>query len=70
MWILYSTVSAKMYKKWKSSVDKGRVFGALSTDLSKTLDCLDHELVIAKVNAYGLSFPALRLIRGYLSNRK
>ena len=53
---------------WKNSVDKGKVFGALLTDLSK--DCLDHELLTAKLNAYGFTLPVLRLIRDYLSNRK
>ena len=56
--------------KWKSSVDRVKAFGALLTDLSKAFDCLDHELLIAKLNAYGLSLPALRLIYTYLSNKK
>ena len=33
-------------------------------------DCLDHELLIFKLNAYGLNLPALKLIHDYLSNRK
>ena len=36
------------------------------TDLSKAFDCLDHELLVAKLNAYGFSLPALRLINDYL----
>ena len=51
-------------------VDKGKVFGALLTDLSKAFDCLDHKLLTAKLNAYGFSLPTLRLINDYLSNRK
>ena len=58
-----------MLEKWKRSVDEGKVFGALLKDLSKAFDCLDHELIIAKLNAYGFSLPALRLINDYLSNR-
>ena len=42
----------------------------LLTDLSKAFDCLDHELLIAKLNAYGFSLPALKLVHDYLSNRK
>ena len=60
----------KMLEKWKRSVDEGKVFGALLTDLSKAFDCLDHELLIAKLNAYGFSLPALRLINDYVSNRR
>ena len=47
-----------MLEKWKRSVDNGKAFGALLTDLSKAFDCLDHELLIAKLNAYGFSLPA------------
>ena len=60
----------KMLEKWKRSVNGGKVFGALLTDLSKVFGCLDHELLIAKRNAYDFSLPALRLINDYLSNRR
>ena len=40
------------------------------TDLSKAFDCLDYEILIAKLNAYGFSLPAVRLIHDYLLNRK
>ena len=60
----------KMLEKWKRSVDGGKNFGAFLKDLSKAFACLDHELLIAKLNAYGFSLPALRLINDYLSNRR
>ena len=59
-----------MLEKWKRAVDSGQIFGTLLTDLSKAFDCLEHELLIAKVNAYGFSLPALKLVHDYLSNRK
>ena len=59
-----------MLEKWKSAVDKGKSFGALLTDLSKAFDCLPHELLLAKLHAYGFSIAALRLIHSYLTNRK
>ena len=58
-----------MPEKWKKSVDNGKAFGALLTNLSKAFDCLDHELLIAKLNAYGFNLPSLKLIHDYLSNR-
>ena len=39
------------------------------TDLSKAFDCLNHEL-IAKLNAYGFTLSALKLVHDYLSDRK
>ena len=59
-----------MLETWKRPVDKGKVFGALLTDPSKAFDCLDLELLTAKLNVYGFSLPELRLINDYLSNRK
>ena len=59
-----------MLEKWKRSVDNSKMFGALLTDLSKAFDCLDHELLIAKLNAFGFSLTALNLVHNYLSNRK
>ena len=51
-----------LLEKWKNSVDKGKPFGALFTDLSKAFDCLDDELLTTKLNAYGFSLPGLRSI--------
>ena len=59
-----------MMEKWKNSVDKGKTFGALLTDISKTFDCLPHDLIISKLNAYGFSLSASKLIHSYLSHRK
>ena len=69
-WKGYSTQHCllNLLEKWKNSVDKGKSFGALFTDLSKAFDCLNHELLTAKRNAYGFTLPALRLIHDYLSN--
>ena len=38
-------------------------------DLSKAFDTLNHELLIAKLHAYGLDNSALKLIFSYISNR-
>ena len=57
-------------EQWKKSVDKGKTFAALLTDLSKAFDCLPHDLIIAKLNAYGFSLSAARLMQSYLCNRK
>ena len=59
-----------MLEKWKSSVDKRKTFGVLLTDFSKAFDCLSHDLIIAKLNAYGFGLPALNLMQSYLSERK
>ena len=42
-----------LIEKWKESVENGEAFLTLFTDLSKAFDCLSHELLIAKLDAYG-----------------
>ena len=59
-----------MLEKWKHVVDNKKVFGALLTDLSKAFDCICYDLLISKLNAYGLSPPALKIVHKYLQNRK
>ena len=59
-----------MTEKWKKAIDSNKVFGAILTDLSKAFDCICHDLLIAKLHAYGLSLPALKMIQDYLQNRK
>ena len=51
-----------LLEKWKNAADQGKMFGALLTDLSKAFDCLNYELLIAKLN----TLPALKLIHNYL----
>ena len=59
-----------MLEKWEMVVDKKQTFGALLTDLSRAFDHLSLNLLLAKLNAYGFSLVALRLMISYLSNRK
>ena len=54
-----------MLEEWKHAVDNKQVFGALLTDLSKAFDCICHDLLIAKLSAYGLLLPNLKLVRNY-----
>ena len=58
-----------MIEKWKFSLDKKLSCGALMTELSKAFDCLSHELLIAKLHAYGFNNSSLKLIHSYLNNR-
>ena len=59
-----------MIEKWCHSLDNGRYYGALLTDLSKAFDYLSHDLLVAKLHANGFDIPALRLLHNYVTNRK
>ena len=59
-----------MIEKWRDSMDKGKFFGALLTDLSKVFDCLPHDLLAAKLSAYGFDNNSTKFLFDYLTNRK
>ena len=59
-----------MLEAWKKALDNKEYAGAILTDLSKAFDCLNHDLLIAKLDAYGFSHDALKFIRSYLKDRK
>ena len=59
----------KMLEKRKLVLDKGYNIGAIFMDLSKAFDTLNHELLLAKLNAYEFSDNAIAYVKGYLSNR-
>ena len=58
-----------MIEKWKKALDEQKVAGAVLTDLSKAFDCLPHDLLIAKLYAYGFEKSACNFILDYLSDR-
>ena len=58
-----------LIEKWRISLDKGGYGGAILMDLSKAFDTLNHDLLIAKLSAYGFDKTSLKLIKSYLTNR-
>ena len=59
-----------MIELWRKALDENKVAGAILTDLSKAFDCLSHDLLIAKLEAYGFEKSALKFIYDYLKDRK
>ena len=68
----YSTQHAliSMIHKWHRELDSGSYVGAILMDLSKAFDCINHNLLIAKLHAYGFSRNSLEYIYSYLSDRQ
>ena len=59
-----------MLERFKKALDNKNKFGALLTDLSKAFDCLNHELIIAKLEAFGFEYVSLHVMLSYLTGRK
>ena len=55
-------------EKWRIMLDRRGCGGAVLMDRSKDFDTLYHDLLIAKLQAYGFDYNALKLINSYLSN--
>ena len=54
----------------KKAVDKGECVSALFMDLSKAFDTINHDLLLAKLKAYGFSLNAVELMGSYLNKQK
>ena len=59
-----------MLEAWKKALDEKKNAGAILTDLSKAFDCLNHDLLTAKLRAYGFDQDALIFIYSYLKERR
>ena len=68
----YSTQHSlvRVIETWRRSLDSSGIVGTILVDLSKAYDCIPHDLLIAKLEAYGLHIKSLRLMYSYLTNRK
>ena len=62
-------VLLRVTKQWRSFLDDNKYFGVVLMNLSKAFDYLPHDLLIAKLSAYGLHKRVLKLLYSYISNR-
>ena len=71
-WKTHSTQHAlfKLPHSWQKELDYGGFVGTILMDLSKVYDYISLELLVAKLECYGLDELSLKLILDYLSNRK
>ena len=57
-------------EEWEKCLDNNYVVGGVLMDLSKAFDCVPHDLLIAKLEAYGINENLLAYLHSYVSNRK
>ena len=59
-----------MTEDWRRSIDNRESARAVAVDLSKAFDSINHNLLLAKLKAYGLSQCAMSLMSSYLLGLK
>ena len=57
-----------LIENWKKAFDNKGFEGAVLMDLFKAFDTINHELLVAKLHAYGFSNDSLKLLYSYLKN--
>ena len=55
---------------WKEGLDSKNAFEAILMKLCKAFECVDHELLKAKIHTYDPDLNSLKLIHSYLNKRK
>ena len=64
------TALVKMIDDWRLALDSKKVTGSIAIDLSKAFDSICHNLLLAKLSAYGVGEGATKFLHSYLSERR
>ena len=51
-------------------MDSGQLTAAVSLDLTKAFDTVNHELLVKKLSSFGLANESIMWFQSYLSNRQ
>ena len=63
-------VLIRLIEEWRQGIDQGKYVGSILMDLSKAFDCIPHDLLIAKLDAYGFDKRSCKLVYSYLKGRQ
>ena len=55
---------------WLNAIDNGKMIGVVLVDFKKAFDLVDHQILIKKLEIYGIKDGALQWFNTYLTNRK
>ena len=64
------TALVNMIDLWLNAIDNGQMIGVVLVDFKKAFDLVDHQILINKLEMYGIKDQALSWFKTYLTNRK
>ena len=64
------TALVKMIDDFRWALDSKMSTCSVAIDLTKAFDSICHNLLLAKLHAYGVSQGAMKFLQSYLSNRQ
>jgi exonuclease III len=59
----------RVTEDWLESMNEGLITGVCFLDISKCFDSIDHDLLLKKLECYGIQSTELKWFTSYLSNR-
>ena len=67
----HSTVTALLEAtdSWAYNIDNGKINGVIFLDLKKAFDTVDHQILLSKLNYYGIHGKSFKWFQSYLENR-
>ena len=63
------TAAFSFFNNILESLDSKKTVGGLFLDLQKAFDCVDHDILLAKLNFYGINGISNKLMESYIKNR-
>ena len=68
---LHSTLTALLEatSNWSVNIDSGLLNGVIFIDLKKAFDTIDHDILLRKLQIYGVDQSSLKWFQSYLSGR-
>ena len=65
-----NNVLISLKENWNKNLNSNKIVGAVFKDLSKIFDCIPHDLLIAKMEAYGFTEDCLTFLYSYVTRQK
>ena len=59
-----------MTDSWLNALDKGEMIGVVLVDFKKAFDLVDHDILLTKLELYGIKNETLHWFKSYLSQRQ